>query len=136
MKRLMSIGYTTSAFNIAVFVLRVGTGLLVLLAHGYDKFVKFETLAPKFTNFLGMGRSLSLGLCVFAEVVCSLFVILGLFTRLACIPLVINFAVAVAIAHKYDFLHTGEKASLFFLIFLTILFVGPGRVSVDGMLKK
>lgn len=132
----MSIGYTTPAFNIALFVLRVGSGLLVLFAHGYNKFVKFETVAPKFMNFLGIGRSLSLSLCIFAEVVCALFVILGLFTRLACIPLVINFAVALAFAHKYDFLHNGEKASLFFLIFLAILFVGPGRISVDGMLKK
>ena len=136
MKKLMSIGYTSGAFNIALFVLRVGAALLVLFGHGYKKLLNFDTVAPKFMNFLGMGSSVSLGLCIFAEVFCSILVILGLFTRLACIPLVINMAIAVSLAHKYDFLQTGEKASMFFLIFLTILFVGPGRISVDGMLKK
>ena len=135
MKKLMSIGYSDTAFNLALFVLRVGGGLLILVAHGYVKFEGFNRIAPKFVNFLGMGSNVSLSLSIFAELFCAIFVILGLFTRLACIPLVINMAIAVGVGHNYDVFKTAEKAALFFLIFFTILLVGPGKYSVDGMRK-
>lgn len=135
MKKLMSISYSASAFNLALFLLRVGAGLLILISHGYVKLTKFDTMKSEFTNFLGMGSTVSLSLSIFAELFCAAFVILGLFTRLASIPLVINMAVAVIVGHNYDVLKTGEKASLFFLIFLLILLVGPGRFSVDGLRK-
>ncbi|MBL7700415.1 MAG: DoxX family protein [Chitinophagaceae bacterium] len=133
MKKLMSIGYSDSAFNIALFLLRVGGGLLILVAHGYVKFEKFSSISPEFANFLGMGSSVSLSLSIFAELICAALVILGLFTRLACIPLVINMSVAIAVGHQYDVFGAGEKPSLFLLIFLTILLVGPGKFSVDGL---
>ncbi len=135
MKKLFSTGYSTSAFNLALFILRVGTGIL-MIHHGYDKLVKFNEYAPNFQHFLGMSGSVSLALVVFAEFFCSIFLMLGLFTRLACIPLLVSTFVAVAKGHKYDILGEAEHASLFFLIYLTILFIGPGRISVDGMINK
>lgn len=135
MKNLLSTGYTNPAFNIAFFILRVGAGIL-MIHHGYDKLVKFTDYAPHFMHFLGMNGTVSLALVVFAEFFCSLLLMLGLFSRFACIPLLIDTAVAVAKGHKWDVLGDGEHASLFFLIFLTILFVGPGKISVDGMIKK
>ena len=135
MKKLFSTGYTDSAFNIALFILRVGSGIL-MIHHGYDKLVKFSEYAPKFMHFLGLSGSISLSLVIFAEFFCSIFLMLGLFSRLACIPLMIDTFVAVAKAHNYDILGDGEHASLFFLIYLTILFIGPGKISVDGMINK
>ena len=135
MKKLFSTRYTTAAFNLALFILRVGGGIL-MIHHGYDKLVKFNEYAPNFMHFLGMNGAVSLSLVIFAEFFCSIFVMLGLFTRLACIPLMIDTFVAVAKGHKYDILCDGEHASLFFLIFLTILFIGPGKISIDGMINK
>lgn len=135
MKKLFSIGYTSSAFNIAMFVLRVGAGVL-MIHHGYDKLVHFQSYAPKFMNFMGLGSNVSLSLVIFAEFFCSIFLMLGLFTRLAAIPLLIDMAVAVAKAHNVEILGEGEHASLFFLIFLFIFIIGPGRISIDGMINK
>jgi putative oxidoreductase len=135
MKKLLTIGYSTSAFNLALLILRVGSGIL-MMNHGYDKLVKFQVMAPKFMNFLGLGGTVSLALVVFAEFFCSIFLILGLFTRLAAIPLIIDVAVAVAKAHNMDIFGDAEHASLFFLVFVTILLLGPGRISVDGMINK
>lgn len=135
MKSLLSTGYTNPAFNIALFILRVGSAIL-MIHHGYDKLVKFADYAPHFTHFLGMNGTVSLALVVFAEFFCALLLMLGLFSRFACIPLLIDTAVAVGKGHKWDILGDGEHASLFFLIFLTILFIGPGKISVDGMIKK
>lgn len=135
MKKLFSTGYTNSAFNVALLILRIGAGIL-MIHHGYDKLVHFNDYAPKFINFMGLGGHVSLGLVVFAEFFCSIFLMLGLFTRLVTIPLIIDVAVAVAKGHNMDILGEGEHASLFFLIYVVILIVGPGRISVDGMINK
>jgi putative oxidoreductase len=135
MRKLFSTGYTASAFNIAFLILRVGTGIL-MIHHGYDKLVHFQQYVPKFINFMGLGSSVSLSLVVFSEFFCSIFIMLGLFTRLAAIPLMISTAVAVAKGHNMDILGEGEHASLFFLIYVTIFILGPGRISVDGLINK
>lgn len=135
MKKLLNISYSASAFNIALLILRVGAGVL-LAAHGYQKLINFQDMSSHFVNFLGLGSTISLSLTIFAEFFCSIFVILGLFTRLAAIPIVINMAVAVGKGHNYDFFGKAEAASLFFLVFLTILLIGPGKASIDGAINK
>jgi putative oxidoreductase len=135
MKKLLSTNYSASAFNIALLILRVTTGVF-LAAKGYDKLVHFEQISSHFINFLGLGQKASLSLTIFAEFFCSIFVILGLFTRLAAIPIVINLAVAVAKGHNYDVFGQGQAAALYFIIFLTILLVGPGKASIDGAMNK
>jgi putative oxidoreductase len=105
MKKLLNTGYSATTFNLALFILRVGAGIL-MVHHGYDKLVKFDEYAPNFMHFLGLSGSLSLALVIFSEFFCAIFVMLGLFTR------------------------------LFFIIYFTILIIGPGKVSVDGMIHK
>jgi putative oxidoreductase len=135
MRKLISTSYSSSAFNLALLVLRVGSGIL-MLNHGYDKLLKFKEYAPNFMHFLGMNGHISLSFVIFAEFFCSIFIILGLFTRFACIPLLISTSIAVGKAHNFDLFGEGEHAALFFLVFLTILFVGSGKISVDGMINK
>jgi len=135
MKKLLSTSYTDWAFNTALFLLRIAAGALIL-PYGYDKLVHFAQKKDVFLNFLGIGSTLSLLLVIFAEFFCSILIIIGLFTRFAALPLVIAMGVALFKAHHADFFGTGEKATLFFVIFLSILLVGPGRASVDSMMGR
>jgi len=73
---------------------------------------------------------------LFAEFFCSVFIILGLFTRLACIPLIIAMSVALFIANQGDFFGAGESAGLFLTCFVALLFTGPGKVSLDRFVAK
>jgi putative oxidoreductase len=85
---------------------------------------------------MGLGSTTSLVLIIIAEFFCSIFLILGLFTRFACIPIIIAMSVVVfSVTHGHIF-SDGEKATLFLIATITILFCGPGRISVDGMIKK
>jgi putative oxidoreductase len=61
---------------------------------------------------------------------------LGLFTRLACIPLIIVMVVAVYKAHNGQVFGEGQTAALFLLAFLVLLLTGAGKVSVDAMTGK
>ena len=135
MRKLLSTKYSAGAFNFAMLFLRLGVGILMMM-HGYDKLVHFSQYQAKFMNFLGMGVSTSLALTVFAEFFCSIFLILGLFTRLAAIPLIIATCVMVFMAHKGDVFGEAQTAALYLISYVVLLFVGPGKVSVDGMIAK
>jgi putative oxidoreductase len=135
MKKLLSTQYSAGAFNTAMLLLRLALGGL-MMKHGYDKLIHFAESKAKFINFLGIGQTTSLALVVFAEFFCALFIIIGLFTRLAAIPLIIAMCVALFKAHNSDFLGEGEMATLYLAGYVTLLIVGPGKVSVDGMIGK
>lgn len=134
MKKFFSISYTSGAFNVAMLLLRIGLGVL-LIPHGYDKLVHFTKYSRDFMNFLGLGGNVSLALVVFAEFFCPIFLIIGLFSRLVVIPLIINMCVALFIAHKADFFGDGEHAALYLAGFIVLLLCGPGKASVDGMMR-
>jgi len=135
MKTLLSTKYSTTSFNLALLLIRLTAGIL-MMNHGYQKLIHFSTMKADFMNFMGIGSTMSLALVIFAEFFCSLFLILGLFTRLAAIPLIITMSVALFKAHNLDFFGKGELATLYLGVFLLILFVGAGRISVDSMTGK
>jgi putative oxidoreductase len=85
---------------------------------------------------MGLGQTMSLALVVFAEFFCSLFLILGLFTRLATIPLIITMCVVVFKVSKADVFGDAQTATLYLIGYVALLFTGPGKVSVDGMIGK
>lgn len=135
MRRILSTKYSAGAFNLAMLLLRLGVGVLVA-SHGYSKLIHFNETKGHFMNFLGMSPTVSLALVVFAEFFCSMFLILGLFTRLAVIPIIIVMLVALFKAHNGQLFAEGEKAAIYLAGSLAILLCGPGKISVDGMIGK
>lgn len=135
MSKFLSTKYSNAGFNFGMLVLRVVLGIL-LASHGYSKLISFSTLRYKFMNFLHMGPTVSLSLVIFAELFCSVFLILGLFTRFAVIPIIIAMGVVVFVATHGEILGRGETGAIYLAASVTILFCGPGKISVDGMIGK
>ncbi len=135
MKKLLSIHYSEWAFNLTMLGLRLVSGLLMLFLHGLDKLQKFDTLQGNFYSFLGMGPKTSLVLAIFAELFCSLFIILGLFTRFATIPIIITMLVAIFGHNAGKPLLDNETGSLYITVFFALLLCGPGKISIDAMIS-
>ncbi len=135
MSKFLSTKYSTGAFNFAMFILRVTTGVLVA-SHGYNKLIHFNSMKNHFMNFIGLGATVSLALVVFAEFFCAIFLILGLFTRFAVIPIIIEMCVIMFITTHGQIFGEGEKGAIYLAATLTILLCGPGKISVDGMIGK
>ena len=135
MKKLFSTRYNAGSFNTALLVLRLGFGIL-MAHHGYQKFSNFHQTEGFMMNFMGIGKSASTALVVFAELFCSILIILGLFTRLACIPLIILCCVIVFKATGSDFFGKSEIGVLYLTTFVALLFTGAGKISVDHMISK
>ncbi len=135
MGKLFSTKYNAGGHNLALLVLRIGFGIL-MANHGYDKLVHFSEYQAQFMDFMGIGRPTCLALTIFAELFCSVLLVLGLFTRLACIPLIIVTLVIIFKANNADFFGKAEIAVLYFTAYLALLLTGAGRWSVDNMISK
>lgn len=136
MNRIFSTGLPPAVFNLGTFILRVAFGGFMLLGHGLVKVQNFEKMHPDFLALGGMSSHTSLLLAIFAEAFCSALIVLGLFTRLAAIPLIFTMGVAVFVATQPPLMQNGEKALLFMSGFIAVLFLGPGKWSLDGLISR
>jgi putative oxidoreductase len=109
----------------------------MMLTHGIPKFDRLFGEGPvKFADPFGLGPEISLGMVLFAEVGCSLLVMLGFKTRWATLPLLFTMLMASFYAHAADPFSDKELSLLFFTLFLSILISGGGRFSLDGWKGK
>ena len=122
--------------NIGLLFLRIVIGLMMLISHGWDKFVNFADKSGGFPDPLGVSNTGSLVLLVFAEVFCSIALILGFATRVLIIPLILAMFVAAFITHGDDPWARKEFAVLYLVPFIFLFFSGAGRYSVDNLLSK
>ena len=135
MKKLFSSKYSDNTIAFALLLLRLALGGL-MIPHGYKKLMNFAAKSSTFTDPLHIGPTLSMALTIFAEFFCAAFIVVGLMTRLATIPLIIAMGVAVFIAHDGKVFSEGETATLFLFGFLALLFAGPGKFSMDRLIGK
>ena len=137
MKKLFSTRYSDNAFNFAILLLRIVAGLTMAINHGYGKLTGFSKLSANFPNPYHLSSMVAASLVTFAEFFCALLIVLGLLTRFACIPLIIAMGTAFVSAHNADlFSQSAELSAIYLSIFIAILLVGPGKVSVDKLIGK
>jgi len=126
----------------AIVFIRILVGS-VFLSEGIQKFL--------FPDSLGVGRFIKIGIPMpgftapfvgVVEIVCGAFIILGLLTRLAAIPLLIDILVAIAttkipMLFEKGWWATAHEARVDWSMLLGLIFIliaGPGRCSVQSIL--
>jgi putative oxidoreductase len=122
------------ALNRGVAIVRIVFGLL-LIYHGHEVFrpalMKGYTEWETFKNSLGsimpyVGKS--------AELVAGICLLLGLFTRPACIVVVATFGYITFFIGHGHFWYEDQHPFMFLLIGVLFFFTGPGAWSVDERL--
>lgn len=108
----------------------------MMLTHGIPKLMKFATLAKTFPDPLHVGHQTSLILSIGAEVGCSLLLIIGLFSRLATLPLMFTMLIATFIIHGADPFATKELAVLYLTLYIAIFTLGAGKYSLDARMGR
>lgn len=124
--------------DIGLLLLRLGAGGTLFLAHGWGKFGSLfsDSIVAFQPDPLGIGKTPTLILMIFAEFVCALFIAAGFLTRAASLVLVINMAVAAFIQHFSDPFKVKELAFVYLVMFLAIFFLGAGKYSLAKMLSS
>ncbi|KIO52344.1 DoxX family protein [Flavobacterium hibernum] len=122
--------------SIVILVIRISIAGL-MISHGLSKLnMLFAGGEIDFPDPIGVGKTASLTLAVFAEVVCSFLLFIGLATRLATLPLIITMLVAVFIIHGADPIDVKEMGILYLLFYILLLVTGSGKFSIDYLISK
>lgn len=140
MKKIFSTHYSAGAFNFATLLLRLAFGGTMMINHGLGKLKAVEGTIASFNEHggapLGLPTPVAVYLLIFAEFFCSIFIILGLFTRLACIPLIIAMGVAFFVTHNHVIDDMGYGSFSYLIVFVVLLLTGPGKASIDALINK
>ena len=115
-----------------IFALRVFFGIMFFI-HGLDKMMNFNELSLNYPSVFGLGSYTTLMVTIFCEFCCSLFLIVGLMTRIVTIPMILAMAVAFFDVHD-GMMPEGELSLIYLVAFFILFLVGPGRFSIDYLL--
>lgn len=121
------------SFDLGALLLRLTAGGTLFWQHGWVKLMKFGELSDTFYDPFGLGAAVSLVLILFAEVLCAALVVLGLWTRIAVIPIIIGMAVAAFMANGGQPFAKQELGIVYMMMFIVIFFTGSGRFSIDRL---
>ncbi|OLL29251.1 LysR family transcriptional regulator [Burkholderia sp. SRS-W-2-2016] len=119
-----------TAADFALLFLRVSASLLVLIVHGLPKLLHVHAQLSAIEDPLHLGAAFTLGFAIFAEVVCPLLMIAGVFTRLAALPILVVCVVALALVHPDWSIEQGQFAWMLLILFGTVAIGGAGRYRV------
>ena len=133
---LCNVGTVEWKASVGLLGLRLSSGMLMAVLHGWGKYQKYETKSASFPDPLNVGPEVSMALTIFAELLCASLVALGLFTRWSAAVGLFTMGVAAFIVHGDDPLRKQELALMYFSIYGALVVLGPGRFSIDHQLVK
>lgn len=126
----------------------------MFMQFGIRQIANYDFFKVIFPDVFGIGSEPTVVMMIVIELVCSVFLILGLFTRAAAIPPIISMIIAEgvvlsqgtvsvfseAMASEHALLlmmsmQPGYLPLLFIGYFFFILLAGPGKISVDYLLS-
>lgn len=133
-KKIFHPGINTYFESIGLLIVRIIVGAF-MLTHGFGKLmILLDGAYAMFPDPLGIGASASLFLIVLAEFLCSIFLILGVATRLSSIPLLTGMLVAGLIVHGADPFASKELSLLYGSVYMMLIITGPGKYSIDQLI--
>ena len=126
-----------SGIDAALLLLRLLLGLLIL-AHGLSKLPGPPAFILGALDKMGLPSAMAYGVYV-GEIVAPILLIIGVWTRLAAVLIVINMIVAVLLAHTGDLFHLGrsggyalELQAMYLFTAAALALTGAGRFSLGG----
>lgn len=142
-KRLFLYSAGLTFTNMARLFMRLFTGIM-FMQFGIRQITSFNELATTFPSVLGMGSETTLVVMILIEIVCSIFILLGLLTRWALVPPLVSMIIAENFIMQYysamDMsrlysMQAGYVPVMFIGIFVFMMLAGPGKISLDYIIS-
>ncbi len=105
--------------------------MLIVHASAKIRGLSNSNYIAQFPDPMDIGARLSLILAMLVESVFSVLLVLGILTRLVCIPLMVTMLVIAFLVHQHDpFYPKQELALMYFAGFLTCFISGGGKYAL------
>lgn len=122
--------------NSALLVFRVLVSLSMINTHGMKKLLNFQETVNHIPDPMGLGGEASAVIAIIANIVAPVFVIFGLATRLAVIPILGVTLAGFFIVHGNDPWAVRDVPLMYSLAYSLLFFIGAGKYSLDYKLFK
>jgi putative oxidoreductase len=121
-------------------ILRIGTGATLFLRHGWEKQpMHWAQFMAHFPDPIHIGAHASFFIAFLSDFVCSLLLVLGIWTRWVALFSFCNILVAWALVHRFAFFGRGpgsdhgELMVLYLVALLTLVVTHSTAFSVDSV---
>ena len=121
--------------DVGLLFLRLGPAALLWSFHVLRKLADIPGELRAFPDPLGIGHAPSFVMALGAEAVCSLFVAVGLTTRLASLPIVLTMLMVLVLGSLGYEGADVQSALLYALPYTVLVCTGPGRWLLDHLLR-
>ena len=134
--------FPKNTFDFTSLIAWISTGTLMFYLHGFGKITsgydRWERLGKTVTDIIGIdSMAIPLGLMAsISESILAIFILIGFYTRTS--TFFLGFTMMVAF-NKHLFsegLKSGEMALLYLILCIIIFLLGPGRYSIDRLIKS
>lgn len=125
-----------STTDLGLLFLRVGASLVVMIVHGFPKVRHYASEAMAIEDPFHLGKKLTIGFAIFAELICPFFVIAGFATRLAALPVIVVTAIALVRVHPEWTAQQAQFAWMLIVLFGTIAIAGAGQYTLVALLRS
>jgi len=136
--RLLNARFVPTSTDAGLLLLRIGTGVILFMRHGWEKVSILSLTNPHFPDPLHIGHNTSWILALLGDGILSLLLVIGVGTRWIALYSFVVIFVAWAFVHHFTFLGKtpgadhGELIALYLSAFLALMVTGAGRYSIDA----
>lgn len=124
------------AFNLGMLFFRIAVGLEMIFVHGFKKIGIGVAEAEDIPNPLHLPEILNNSFAISANIFFPALVLVGFCTRLATLPTLAVTLTGYLVLHWQDAALIKDTPYIYSVVFLLILFLGPGKYSIDYYLHK
>lgn len=134
--RLFTVPAGSRCFNLLLLLFRVAISVQLIVVHGLKKLGIGVDNIEIIPNPFGFPAYINNIMAISANIVFPLFVIAGIFTRVATIPVLAVTLTGYFVVHRNDPMLVSDVPFMYSVSFLFILFSGAGKFSLDHLLYK
>jgi putative oxidoreductase len=134
--RITDISPTLKLFHVSMLLFRIAVSIELIAAHGLKKIGIGVGVAEQVPNPLHLSEFINQSFAIASNLFFPVFVILGLFTRLAILPILSVTLTGYFVLHLHDPLLVKDVPYIYSVVYLLILAFGPGKYSFDYLIHK
>ena len=134
--QLTNVRPSSAGFHISLFVFRILVSAELMMAHGLKKIGIGVVQAEQIPNPLCFPETLNRLFAVSANLFFPVMVIVGLFTRIAVLPILAVTLIGYFVVHWNDSLLEKDMPFMYSAVYLLLFVIGPGKYSADHYINQ
>ncbi|MEO1053623.1 MAG: DoxX family protein [Bacteroidota bacterium] len=136
-KQVLPAGFPSeNRMSITMLIFRVLVAFAMIRTHGIKKITDIDGEIANIPDPFGFGGEFTAFMAIFTNIVLTVFIALGFFTRLSALGILSVTLSGLFLVHWGDPWPIKDIPLMYSLSYFLILLMGPGKYSIDQFISK